>query len=152
VNATLPRLAALLCAALTASLAQAQYYYPTPYLPPGARYLAPDACGYGFYCVCPDGSITGPHYCVRPPFAPFGGVLPPLKGNVPSPLMAALAGKQAPMTPMAPMLAGAQGNPPPRAQVVFPTHPYARSPRDFFMWNEAQEERITRERRPPFAP
>jgi hypothetical protein len=40
----------------------------------------------------------------------------------------------------------------PRPQVVFPTHPYARSPRDFFMWNEAQEELITRERRPPFQP
>jgi hypothetical protein len=36
--------------------------------------------------------------------------------------------------------------------VVFPTHPYARSPRDFFMWTEAQEELHTRERPPGFLP
>jgi hypothetical protein len=31
-------------------------------------------------------------------------------------------------------------------------HPWARSPRDFFMWTEAQKERYTRETRPPFVP
>jgi hypothetical protein len=31
-------------------------------------------------------------------------------------------------------------------------HPWARSPRDYFMWTEAQRERITRETRPPFVP
>jgi hypothetical protein len=34
----------------------------------------------------------------------------------------------------------------------FPTHPYARGPRDYFMWTEVQRERITRERRPPLVP
>jgi hypothetical protein len=27
----------------------------------------------------------------------------------------------------------------------FPTHPYARSPRDFFMWSEAQQDLHTRQ-------
>ena len=31
-------------------------------------------------------------------------------------------------------------------------HPWARGPRDYFMWTEAQKERITRETRPPFVP
>jgi hypothetical protein len=31
-------------------------------------------------------------------------------------------------------------------------HPWARGPRDFFMWTEAQKERYTRETRPPFVP
>jgi hypothetical protein len=35
---------------------------------------------------------------------------------------------------------------------AFPTHPYARGPRDYFMFNEAERERITRSSRPPFVP
>jgi len=30
--------------------------------------------------------------------------------------------------------------------------PWNRGPRDYFMWTEAQKERITRETRPPFVP
>jgi hypothetical protein len=36
--------------------------------------------------------------------------------------------------------------------IGFPSHPFARSPRDFFMWSEMIEERIGRERRPPIVP
>jgi hypothetical protein len=33
-----------------------------------------------------------------------------------------------------------------------PYHPWARGPRDYFMWTEAQRELITRQARPPFVP
>jgi len=121
---TCPWLGAILCACVTASLAQAQYMAPalhSPLLP------APDACGPGFYGVGPGGCVYGPNYCLRPAFPPVNGVPPPpwcgQGTNGCCPLMAA-----------------------------FPTHPYARGPRDYFMWTEAQRERITRERRPPLVP
>jgi len=34
--------------------------------------------------------------------------------------------------------------PPPQQHPCFPTHPYARSPRDFFMWRENMEDRVQR--------
>jgi hypothetical protein len=57
--------------------------------------------------------VYGPNYDLRPPFPPFNGLLPPNPG-------AAGAGAGA----------GA-GNV--FTTPVFPTHPYARSPRDYFM-------------------
>jgi hypothetical protein len=113
-------LGAVLCTGLTASLAHSQYNAPalhSPLLP------APDACGPGFYYACPNGTVYGPNYCLRPPFPPVNGVPPP-------PWCGPSCG------PIA----------------AFPTHPYARGPRDFFMFTEAQRERITRERRPPLVP
>ncbi len=35
---------------------------------------------------------------------------------------------------------------------TYMNHPYARSPRDFFMWNEVYEDTIARERRPALVP
>lgn len=64
---------------------------------------APDACGPGAYCTGPCGMQYGPNYNLRPPFPPFNGMLP------------------APKMPKGPPI------------IVFPTHPYARGPRDFFM-------------------
>jgi hypothetical protein len=37
-------------------------------------------------------------------------------------------------------------------QVAFPTHPFARSPRDFFMWNEFLEDSVMRQRLPVLVP
>jgi hypothetical protein len=34
----------------------------------------------------------------------------------------------------------------------FPTHPYARSPRDFFMWTEVSEDLAARQRLPALIP
>ncbi len=167
-RAITPWLGALLTAALSASLAIAQYPMP-PYGPqppmspqgpmppfamqppqggypgyaPQVRWLAPDACGPGYYTWCPDGSYIGPNYWLHPPYAPFNGILPGGGGmrppaGLPQPPMPGQA-------PMAPKFA-------PKPMVVFPSHPYARSPRDFFMWSEAQEDRLTRERRPSFVP
>jgi hypothetical protein len=34
----------------------------------------------------------------------------------------------------------------------FPTHPFCRSPRDFFMWTEAMEDQAMRARLPILAP
>jgi hypothetical protein len=121
-------LTAVLGAVFTASLAPAQYIAPalnTPLLP------APDACGPGFYCAGPCGCAYGPSYCLRPPFPPVSGVQPP-------PYWGGQCAQ------------GQGGCVPPTA--AFPTHPYARGPRDYFMWTEAERERITRERRPPFVP
>jgi hypothetical protein len=74
--------------------------------------MAPDACGPGYYVVCPQGQSYGPNYWLRPAGLPFNGILPP--------------------TPWA-----NQGAPPPP---YFGTHPYARSPRDYFMISDIEED------------
>lgn len=38
------------------------------------------------------------------------------------------------------------------APLAFPTHPYMRSPRDFFMWREGMEDQLKRETRPALVP
>jgi hypothetical protein len=112
-RATLPWLGVLLGAALAAPAAQAQCY--VPYIP-----KAPDACGPGNYGTNWNGLYYGPNYCVYPPFPPYNGMLPgPCPG---SPAAAAAAGVGSGCLP------GMNG------PVTFPTHPFARSPRDFFMY------------------
>jgi hypothetical protein len=69
---------------------------------------APDACGPGFYTRGPCGAVYGPNYYLQPPVQPFNGFVPPVCHG-----------------------AGQGGGPP--GSPVFPTHPYARSPRDYFM-------------------
>jgi hypothetical protein len=44
------------------------------------------------------------------------------------------------------------GGVPPNIPYGTPYNPYTRSPRDFFMWTEAQQQKHTRETRPPFIP
>lgn len=75
-----------------------------PYYAP--KPAAPDACGPGYYCTNPCGMMYGPNYCLRPWFAPYNGERPNC---------------------------GNGGGGPGLGPVGFPTHPYARSPRDFFM-------------------
>jgi hypothetical protein len=90
---------------------------PVPYIP-----SAPDACGPGYYDVNPWFQPYGPNYNVYPPFAPFQGMIFP---------------RQASYRPGAGGGAGngnGVGGPPIQAtHPGFVTHPYARSPRDFFM-------------------
>ena len=87
------------------SLAQsAQAVYPNFF--PSSR-LAPDACGPGFYDVNAQGGVYGPNYWVYPGFQPWNGFHP----NCVRP-QAQQAGGPSPS---------------------FPTHPFARSPRDYFM-------------------
>jgi hypothetical protein len=108
-KATSRWLGALLLAAAAASTASAYPYAPCCPPPP-----APDACGPGFYLTDRCGCVYGPYYCVRPCFQPFNGVLlgqPPRAGGAPG-------------------MASCPGCP---AVPIFPTHPYARGPRDFFM-------------------
>jgi hypothetical protein len=101
---TLSCLAALLLACAAVPTVKANPWFPSCYP------QAPDACGQGYYCTGPCGMVYGPNYCVRPPYPPFNGFLPPPGHN-----------------------GNGQGmiNTP-----VFPTHPYARSPRDYFMHGE----------------
>ena len=99
----------LLVAAFAAPAAHAQCY--VPYIP-----KAPDACGPGNFGTNYNGLYYGPNYCVFPPFPPYNGMLP---------------------GPCAPA-AGAPGVgygslPGVNGPVTFPTHPYARGPRDYFM-------------------
>jgi hypothetical protein len=152
----LPRgLAALLALGLAASGAHAQYYVtpagyytPSPYpyyggYPPGPR-VAPDMCGGYFYCT--DGCTWyGPSYCVRPPFEPFNGIRPGLGGGLPNNM-------PPPPTPaqFAAQKFGPAGVGP--GQVALPVNPWTRSPRDFFMWTEAQQSLNTREARPRLVP
>lgn len=67
---------------------------------------APDACGPGYYAPNIYGAYYGPNYYLRPPYPPFNGIAPPC---------IRIGGPSQPGSP------------------AFPTHPYARSPRDFFM-------------------
>jgi hypothetical protein len=98
-------LAALLAGALSASTASAQCY---PCIPPPC---APNACGPGNYCQNWCGMTYGPGYNLYPPFPPFQGMIPgpPQQGN------------------------GNGNGDGMLNSPVFPTHPYARSPRDYFM-------------------
>jgi len=102
-KATSAWLGALLGAVLLTSSAQAQCCYLAPP-------RAPDMLNPGFYYANCYGQVYGPNYCVYPPFAPFQGMIwaPP-------------TGPQGPGGGHGPLGAS------------FPTHPYARSPRDFFM-------------------
>jgi len=134
-KATIASLGALLLAGLVSAPAHAQYPgYPPQYIG-GPRPPAPDACGPGFIdlncCGCP----YGPNYCVRPPWEPFNGLRPSLQGPAGAGQLAGL-----PMQGRAPAIAS------------FPTHPFARSPRDFFMWTEALEDQAIRARLPVLAP
>jgi len=62
-----------------AGVSQAWYRSPALQTPLG---YAPDACGPGFYTVCPNGYAFGPNYCVYPGCQPFGGLLPPDKAKL----------------------------------------------------------------------
>ena len=68
-KATLVWPAALLLAAMAASLAPAQTYCSPVFCQPLPQ--GPDACGPGFFSSYPSGLIYGPNYNVRPPNAPF---------------------------------------------------------------------------------
>jgi hypothetical protein len=104
---------------LTAALAQAQPYCGC-YYPPIPQ--APDACGPGFYWTNNCGLTYGPAYCVRPPYPPFQGMVPG-----PPPPRCGPGGSYGP---------GGVG---PAGSPTFGTHPYARSPRDFFMYYDKDE-------------
>ena len=94
--------------ALLLVVAGASVAQADPYYYPYIR-QAPDACGPGYYCTNYCGCPYGPNYCVRPPWEPFNGFRPSLQQN-PSEQGGAGAG--------------------------FSVHPFARSPRDFFMMGD----------------
>lgn len=73
---------------------------------------APDTYGPYYYATYPQGGVYGPNYNLRPWFPPFNGMILP------------------PQCPQGPGGAGAGG---PGSPPGFPNHPFARSPRDFFM-------------------
>ncbi len=133
-----------LCAVLlfsSVSFAQGYYWatpvFKTPYP------TAPDACGPGYYVANQCGAVYGPNYWLLPPFPPYNGPAPPPG-----------CGNRGPTGPNAPpggppgMGAGCPlpGRPP---YGVYPTHPYVRGPRDFFMWNEDMDDTRGRDVRPP---
>ena len=101
-------LVSLIELSLLASSAPAQCCYIAPP-------VAPDMRNPGFYWTNPYGVTYGPNYCVQPPFPPFQGMIlgPP---------------KPPPGGPGGPGAAGGMGG-----SLGFPSHLYARSPRDYFM-------------------
>src|SRR5262249_49514690 len=165
-----PFLGTLLGIGLFASAGHSQY--PVTFITPVFRQpipSAPDACGPGWYTVCPDGTAFGPNYSVYPPWPPFNGMLPGPQGKF------IMAGRpvQPPIQPQfvmgphgvpmpapsyapgaEPRLPNVGYEPPPGKpqQPVFVSHPYVRSPRDFFMWGEMLEEQRALQRRPPVVP
>jgi hypothetical protein len=62
-----------------------------------------------YYNTC-FGMTYGPNYCVRPPYGPFQGAIGPIQGY---------GGVGAPLT----------------GPAAFPSHLYARGPRDYFMYD-----------------
>ncbi|HZV05050.1 MAG TPA: hypothetical protein VE999_08225 [Gemmataceae bacterium] len=109
-------LGAFLCLAFSAGLAQAQpqcgcYYPPIP--------QAPDMCNPGYYWTSICGLNYGPAHCVYPPYPPFQGMVPGPPNRGPG--------------------GGPGGGPGAAGSPTFPTHPYARSPRDFFMYYDKDE-------------
>jgi hypothetical protein len=74
--------------------------------------MNPDFCGPGSYYTGPNGMVYGPNYSVVPPYLPFNGLLPmpQLRNDLPP--------------------AGAGG------PAGFVSFPYARSPRDYFIYEE----------------
>ena len=126
-RATASCLGALFALGLTASAGFSQYYSPVHRTP---LPYAPDACGGGFYSVCPDGTVYGPNYNLRPPFQPFQGYGP-----------AGTSGRGG--------FGAGMGAP---QQPVFRYNPYVRGPRDFFMWGDMMDEQTARERRPALVP
>jgi hypothetical protein len=121
---------------LTAPAARAQYASPPPSNYSYPAYVpvrtAPDMCG-PYYYYTNGCTWYGPNYNVNPPFPPVGGV-------VPTQAICQIQQKQQQMQP---------GATPP---VAIPYNPWTRSPRDFFMFNEAQQDLHTRQARPPYAP
>ncbi len=124
--------------------AAASAYYP-PWCNPltGMPYpTAPDCCGPGWYNVGPCGMVYGPNYYLVPPWAPpmpcFGPRYNPQtqKYEMPQPCPPQYA-QQQPQQPQ---------------QQQYPTHPFVRGPRDFFMWNESLEEQESRSIRPNLVP
>jgi hypothetical protein len=97
-KATVPFLGALALALALSGTARADHPY---FFGCGNRPHAPDALGPGYMCTNYCGCLYGPNYCVRPPWPPFQGMLPPPDNN--------------------------------NDGGRYMTHPYARSPRDFFM-------------------
>ena len=117
-KAVVPWLGAVLFSALVASLAQADPSY-------GCVRQAPDCCGPGFYCPNQYGAYYGPCYYLQPPWPPVG-TLPPGAVGCPG----SGPGNGAPG-----MMPGGCGQMPggPGTIAAFPSHPFARGPRDFFM-------------------
>jgi hypothetical protein len=126
----------------------------------------PDACGPGYYVMNGCGAWYGPNYWIRPPYAPFNGILPGPKGQC---IQAAQAGvppwvyapNGVPNFPSAPNIANPNmaypNMPNPNMQTpkpgqptvgIYPTHPYVRSPRDFFMWSDDMHDSRGRDMRP----
>jgi hypothetical protein len=116
-RATLPWLGVLLGVAFLAPSAHAQCY--VPYIP-----KAPDACGPGHYGPNWNGLYYGPNYCLFPPF-------PPYQGELLGPAGCPAGNPGAPAGPGGACLPGIPGFGGP---VTFPTHPFARGPRDYFMY------------------
>lgn len=113
--------------------AAGQYYSPVTNRPLG---VAPDAFGPGYYVYCPDGQTIGPNYWLRPGFEPYNGVRPyvyRVHNGRPE---------------FGPNLQQTQ----PAPQAAYPYHPYARGPRDFFMFRENMEEQLGRQTRPNLLP
>jgi hypothetical protein len=131
-------------------MSQAWYRAPAYKVPLG---FAPDACGPGFYTVCPNGYCFGPNYYVYPPCPAFGGQMPADKARE----LLDLQGRGIQAPPYAQHgvpLPNPGYNPPLPEQHPpgFPSHPFARSPRDFFMWSDVMQDRLARAQRPALVP
>jgi hypothetical protein len=133
-----------------------EYHSPVFRTPFGQN---PDACGPGWYNQHQCGMVYGPNYNMIPPWLPFNGMLPGPQGDclmcaksniAPWHVQQARAAGLIPGTPAAPGFPRPPGTPftpptPPHPDHplgpgIYPSHPYVRSPRDFFMFTEVLED------------
>ena len=120
--------------------ATGQYYSPVRRVPVGQ---APDACGPGYYLTLADGQIIGPNYDLRPCFQPYNGERPKLQR---------IQNGRPSFVPSHPNLPFNQGQGQGQPEAQYPYHPYARGPRDFFMFRENLEDQLSRQTRPTLQP
>lgn len=129
--------------------------YPGPMPNPRAYGHPPNAAnpyaqGYGYGQNSNGIAAPGyPSYPARPPYSPYAGVPhPPQTPGLPTPPTLPTY----PSPPNPPSRHGQLGKRGPGATVVFPSHRFARSPRDFFMWSEGYEDPLNRVRLPLIMP
>jgi hypothetical protein len=123
---------------LVTTVASAQYFVTPVTRQPFPQ--APDACGPGWYNRGPCGMIYGPNHYLVPPVCCYMPYKPPHPSTLPG----------MPPIPGVPKMQYPQPGPPQKQ--VYPTHPFVRGPRDFFMWSESIEEQEGRSIRPALVP
>lgn len=121
-------------------------------MPPSAMPTAPGGMPHPYAMMPPGGMPPGMMApgMMAPGMMPAPGGMPPLAGLMPPP--AGPFDRMDTFDRMERFAAPPASDLGPKVNVIFPSHPYVRSPRDFFMWRENMEDRLSKESRPRLIP